>query len=252
RVPLAVGVYVIGHPFRALQLLFSPVDKLRVGVASFANWLFLPLFSPLVLIAVPSFLERFWSSSPTFWSFHFQYSMLPAPILTFAAVDTCARMRTWWRGRLGSAASISLPLGALAASALLGLGLVHPLAELGTYVSDATAAQIQGCLDVIPDGASVGATDALVPHLSDRSQIYEVTTRSDLDYIAIDVSTLGTLNPVDTQLRAIITSSLSDGYGVACSKGLTIVLRRGAGTQSLSPEMQKWLADTCLGSACST
>ncbi|HET7466162.1 MAG TPA: DUF2079 domain-containing protein [Candidatus Dormibacteraeota bacterium] len=250
--PLSAALYVVTHPITALQMLFSPVEKLRVGVASFANWMFLPLLSPLVLIAVPSFLERFWSSSPTFWSFHYQYSMLPAPILTFAAIDTCARMRAWWKGRLGLAASISLPLGALAASVLLSVGLVHPLAELGTYVSDSTAAQIQGCLDVIPAGASVAATDALVPHLSDRSQIYEVTTRSDMDYVAIDVTTLGTANPVDDKLRAIINSSLAGGYGVACSNGLTVVLKRGGGSQQLSPEMQAWLADSCTGSACAT
>ena len=159
-------------------------------------------------------------------------------------------MRSWWRGRLGGAASIALPVGALAASALLSFGAVQSLAELGNYVSDETAAQIQGCLDVIPAGASVAATDALVPHLSDRSHIYEVTTNSDTDFIAIDVSTLGTFNPVDTQLRAIIKSSLGGGYGVACSKGLTAVLIRGSGSAQLSDQMQQWLGATCLGSAC--
>src|SRR6266566_6163312 len=236
--PLSAALQVLENPLRSLQLLVTPFEKVRVGAASFANWLFLPLLSPLVLIAVPSFLERFWSSSPTFWSFHYQYSMLPAPILTFAAIDTCARMRSWWRGRLGRLASIALPVGALAASALLSFGAVHSLAELGTYVSDVTAAQIQECLDVIPSGASVAATDALVPHLSDRNQIYEVTTKSDTDYIAIDVSTLGSLNPVDSRLRSIVSTSLGGGYHVACSKGLTVVLARGAGSQQLSGQMQ--------------
>ena len=250
--PLSAAVYVVENPLRGLQLLVTPIEKVRVGVASFASWLFLPLLSPLVLIAVPSFLERFWSSSPTFWSFHYQYSMLPAPILTFAAIDACARMRSWWRGRPAGVVSIALPIGALATSAVLSLGAVHSLAELGTYVSDETAAQIQGCLDVIPAGASVSATDALVPHLSDRDQIYEVTSKSDTDYIAIDVSTLGNLNPVDPQLRGIVTTSLGGDYHVACSKGLTVVLARGSGSQQLSDQMQRWLEDACLGATCPT
>jgi len=250
--PISAVVYALENPLRSLQLLVTPVEKVRVGVASFASWLFLPLLSPLVLIAVPSFLERFWSSSPNFWSFHYQYSMLPAPILAFAAIDACARMRSRWRGRLGGAVSLALPVGALATSALLSFGAVHSLAELGTYVSDETAAQIQGCLDVIPGGASVAATDALVPHLSDRDEIYEVTTKSDTDYIAIDVSTLGSLNPVDSKLRSIVNTSLGGGYHVACSKGLTVVLARGAGSQQLSGQMQQWLEDVCLGSACAT
>src|SRR4029077_10303888 len=146
--PLSAALYVVEHPLRSLQLLFTPLEKVRVGLASFGNWLFLPLLSPLVLIAVPSFLERFWSSSPTFWSFHYQYSMLPAPILTYAAIDTCARMRSWWRGRLAGAASIALPVGALAASALLSFGAVHSLAELGPSAPDRTACTITGSLDV--------------------------------------------------------------------------------------------------------
>ena len=252
RGPLSSALYVLENPLRSVQLLLTPVEKVRVGLASFGNWLFLPLLSPLVLIAVPSFLERFWSSSPTFWSFHYQYSMLPAPILAFAAIDACARMRSWWHGRLAGAVSLALPMGALATSAVLSFGAVHSLAELGTYVSDETAQQIQSCLDVIPSGASVSATDALVPHLSDRRQIYEVTTKSDTEYIAIDVSTLGALNPVDPQLRSIISSSLGGGYGVACSKGLTVVFARGSGSAQLSYQMQQWLADTCLGSTCQT
>jgi len=250
--PLSAAAYALENPLRSLQLLVTPLEKVRVGVASFASWLFLPLLSPLVLIAVPSFLERFWSSSPNFWSFHYQYSMLPAPILAFAAIDACARMRSRWRGRLAGAVSLALPVGALATSAVLSFGAVHSLAELGTFVSDETAAQIQGCLDVIPAAATVSATDALVPHLSDRDEIYEVTTKSDTDYIAIDVSTLGNLNPVDSRLRSIVNTSLSGGYHVACSKGLTVVLARGAGSQQLSGLMQQWLEDVCLGSACAT
>jgi len=250
--PISASLFVAEHPWQSLQMLFSPAEKVRVLAGSFASWLFLPLLSPIVLIAAPSFIERFWSSSPTFWSFHFQYSMLPAPILTFAAIDTCARLRSWRKGRFAGVASYALPVGALAASALLSFGLVHSLAELGTYVSDSTAAQIQSCIDVIPAGASVSATDALVPHLSDRNQIYEVTTNTSTDYIAVDVSTLGTLNPIDNQLRATIKNSLAGGYGVACSRGLTVVLHKGAGSEIMSAQMEQWLGDTCLGAACAT
>lgn len=250
--PLTALASVVEHPIHALQVLLTPFEKLRVGAASFANWLLLPLLSPLVLIAVPSFLERFWSSSPAFWSFHFQYSMLPAPILTFAAIDTCVRMRGWWTGRIARVTTVALPIGALLASAVLSFGVVNSLAELGTYVSDSTAAQIQECLDVIPANASVAATDSLVPHLSDRRQIYEVTTNANAEYIAIDVSTLGTVNPVDYQLRSIIQGALANGYGVACSRGLTVVLQRGGASGQLAPQMEQWLGDSCVGAECAT
>ena len=248
--PVSAFLFLFEHPIRSLQLLVTPMEKLRVGFGTFATWMFLPLVSPIVIVALPSFLERFWSSSSDLWSFHFQYSMLPAPILAFAAIDTAARVKEWTRGRMSRALSVALPVGALLTSAILTVAVVRPLGELDQLISDDTAASVQGCLDTIPAGVSVAATDALVPHLSGREQIYEVTTHAGADYIAIDLSTLGRVNPVDPKLRAIVNSAMGSGYGVVCSRGYTVVLARGQHTAQLSPELQAWLASDCLGAAC--
>ena len=42
----------------------------------------------------------------------------------------------------------------------------------------ARAAEIQRCLDQIPPDASVSASNALVPHLSHRDHIYEITLQA--------------------------------------------------------------------------
>lgn len=248
--PLGAFAFLIEHPIKSLQLLVTPVEKLRVGAGTLASWAFVPLLSPILIVAVPSFLERFWSSSSDLWSFHFQYSMLPAPILTFAAMDGAARMGRMPLGRAARTLVTAIPLIALLASAVLSGFIVRPLAELGSYVSDSRASEIRQCLAVIPAGASVSATDALVPHLTSRPQIYEVTANASGDFIAIDVSTLGGTNPADAQLRAIVQNAIDAGYGVACSKGYTVVLERGGPTGELSPELQRWLASDCAGAAC--
>src|SRR5438093_1451222 len=69
--PLSAATHVIRHPIDSLKLLFTPATKTRVWIGSFAAFALLPLVSPVLLVALPSFLERFWSSSPNFWSFHF-------------------------------------------------------------------------------------------------------------------------------------------------------------------------------------
>ncbi len=248
--PGSALLFLVEHPIKSLQLLVTPVQKVRVAGGTLATWLLLPLLSPLLLIAVPSFLERFWSSSSNLWSFHFQYSMLPAPILAFAAIDGTARLRGWLQGRYKSVPTIALPAAALAMGAVLSFGAVDTLGELSTYIPDETAAQIQECLNVIPSGVSVSATDPLVPHLTGRKEIYEVTTNSKTDYIALEVATAGTVNSTDAQLRQIVRDSLSRGYGVVCSKGYTAVLGRGAAPGQLSNEMQEWLAGACDGRTC--
>jgi uncharacterized membrane protein len=249
--PLSAASFIVRHPLASLQLLFTPAEKARVWVGSFAAFALLPLASPLLLVALPSFLERFWSSSPNFWSFHFQYSMLPAPILAFAAMDTCARLRRLLGPRLTGVGATALPVAALAASALLTFVVVRPLAEVTTYLSDSRSAQIQSCLDTIPRDASVTASNALVPHLSHRSDIYLITVRTEADYIAIDPSTYRDFFPgEEDQLRNIVRGSLAAGYGVVCAQGTTLVMARVESTRKLTPELQLWLAGKCSGPAC--
>ena len=249
--PLSALNHVVRHPLTSLELLFQPATKTRVWIGSFAAFALLPLLSPLLVVALPSFLERFWSSSPNFWAFHFQYSMLPAPILTFAAIDTCARVKRAFGGRVALAGTKLLPIAALAASALLTFVVVRPLGEVTTYLSSSRAAEIQSCLDTIPPDAAVTASNTLVPHLSHRDVIYEISIQSDADYIAVDPSTYGNFFPgEEDQLRNIVRGALAAGYGVVCAKGTTLVLARVESTQQLTPELQRWLAGQCSGRAC--
>src|SRR6266566_2441695 len=249
--PLSAASYVVRHPIDSLKVLFTPATKTRVWIGSFAAFALLPLASPVLLVALPSFLERFWSSSPNFWSFHFQYSMVPAPILAFAAMDTCVRVARSLRGRWAAATRLALPLAALAASVIVTVA-VNPLAEVRTYLPDSRVAEINDCLGTIPGGASVAASNTLVPHLSHRAEIYEITLHPSADYVAVDPSTYPDFfNGEEDQLRNVVRGDLAAGYGIVCAKGTTLVLARADSTLSLTPQLNAWLAGKCSGRACS-
>ncbi len=254
--PLHAVVNIARSPLKSLELLVTPIVKARVWIASFGGWLFLPLVSPLTLIAIPSFLERFWSDIPDLWTFHMQYSMLSAPILAFAAVDGAARLNAALSARKPSRIGLRAAMAVLAAGVVLSI-FVNPLAELSTYVSSATAADIQACLDVIPSSASVASTQNLLAHLATRTSIYQIPIQStsgptvdpitvNVQYLAIDMATEGN----DAKYRAVVQRALGTGYGVACTKQLTVILEKGASSQTLSPELQRWLAGECSGGAC--
>lgn len=248
--PVSAASFVLRHPFDSLKLLFDPPTKTRVWIGSFAAFALQPLVSPVLVVALPSFLERFWSSSPNFWSFHFQYSMVPAPILAFAAMDTCVRVHRLLRGRVTFATTVVIPIATLAASALVSAA-VNPLAELTSYLPNSRVAEISSCLATIPAGASVTASNTLVPHLSHRAQIYEITIQSTADYIAIDPSTYNDFySGEEDQLRNFVRSDLAAGYGVVCAKGTTLVLSRGDSSLELTPALNAWLAGKCSGRAC--
>jgi uncharacterized membrane protein len=234
-------LHVLRYPISSVELLFRPLHKAKVGAVLLGSWLFLPLLSPLALVAIPAFLERFWSSDPNLWSFQYHYSMLVAPILAFAAIDTVARVRHYVPARWASISTASLSVGVLAATVAL-VAVIQPLAELETYVSTARAAQIQSCLEVIPPDASVAATSRVLPHLSERRQIYTVPAGIKSQYLAIDLSTNGTLSAAYAQyLRDLLKTSLASGYSVACSKGQTAVLVHGNAQGTLSPQMASFI-----------
>jgi uncharacterized membrane protein len=242
--PISAALHVVTHPLSSLKLLFTPFHKVEVWIGLLGSWLFLPVLSPLVLVAVPSLLERFWSSDPTLWSFQYHYSMVLAPILAFAAIDTVSRIVRRLPSRRTRIPTAAAAVGSLAAGLILSFVTVQPLDELGTYVSGARAAQIQSCLDVIPPDASVSATSRLVPHLSDRRRIYVIPKGLDSEYLAIDLSTDQAIltQSYAEYLRGLIRTSLASGYSVACSKGLTVVLVRGGEQGTLSPQMARFVA----------
>jgi uncharacterized membrane protein len=249
--PIGSALYVLLHPIASFELLFVPTHKALVWIGSFLSWGFLPLLSPIALVALPTFLERMWSSSPNFWSFQFQYSMVPAPILAFAAIDTCGRIRSMTGVRFAWVSTKVLPIATLAAGLIFTVGAIRPFDEVGTYLSADRAAQIQFCLDTIPATAAVSASNTLVPHLSDRKSIYVVTANTDQAYLAIDPSTYPSFAPgEESQLRDLVRTALAGGYGVTCAKGLTLVLARGAPGQTLTPDLERWLAGECSGRAC--
>jgi hypothetical protein len=185
-----------------------------------------------------------------------QYSLLSAPILAFAAIDGIARLASFRHSVPRSMLGMRAALAVLAASAVLSVA-VNPLAELGTYVSSRTAYDIQSCLDVIPPAASVAATQNLLPHLATRARVYTIPAQIadrvftspielGVDDLAIDIATEGN----DAQYRDVVRSAFSAGYGVACSRELTVVLAKGMSSQTLTPELDRWLAGKCSGRAC--
>ena len=244
--PVSALLHAIRHPVSSVALLFNNPIKLKLWGGLLGAWLFLPIASPIFLVAIPSLLERLWSSNPALWSASFDYSMLIAPILAFASVDTIRRVRSLLADRLSGFAPTALALGTVVAGAVVSFGLVQPLAELDTYVSGRQVAAINSCLSVIPASASVSASNTLLPHLSHRRSIYLLTTRTDADYIAIDLATYldHFFAGERAQIRATIKQALAGDYGVGCSIGTTVVLQRGGGTQQLSPDMAAFLASS--------
>jgi uncharacterized membrane protein len=234
-------VQLVAHPIESARLFLTPETKQTALFNLLAPWLFLPLLSPLALIALPSLAARFFSNNPSYWASGFHYSLVIAPILAFAAIDAASLIRTW----LGERAPVLLAAGALLVGLYFSFHRLAPLDELERYTTDARIADIRACLDAIPADASVAATSALVPHLSHRKRIYVLDLRPlpRTDVLALDTSTWRF--PLSlTDVGRLVDGALARGYGVRCSEGGTLVLARGAPGRRLDPELRRILGPT--------
>jgi uncharacterized membrane protein len=208
------------HPLGTLELLVTPSGKVNTFVNLLGAWLFLPLASFLFVVALPTLLERFLSSKPAHWQQGFHYSLTLAPILAFATGDVLQRLRG--RPATGLAAAV------LCAGLFFTVYRTRPWAELRRYPDAERASEIRECLEAIPAGASVTATSALVPHLSERRRVVLLRRprAPRTDVLATDYSTW--TFPLDARdVRAAVAAARRAGYRTLCERGPTVVLARG-------------------------
>ena len=114
----------------------------------------------------------------------FQYHFGNAAFLVYAVLLNLPELsHTWRRSLLG-----------LAAACCLCLYLCAVVPKLNGYATRwrndrLTYARMEELLDTVPEDASVNCSTLLLPHLADRSEIYEIGyhgDRPDVDYVVID------------------------------------------------------------------
>ncbi|MFF8956615.1 DUF2079 domain-containing protein [Streptomyces sp. NPDC014894] len=166
-----------GHASLLTTIAFAPLDALRPDIKAmtlilvFAPSALLALRSPLALLAVPTLLWRMLSQNGFHWGTSFHYSAVLMPLVFAGLVDA---LRPWRSG--------GHPLGARQVRATLvtvvAVTLVllpsFPLAQLAQRATWRTTAHIEAAralLARIPDGASVAASNRLVPQLTSRCEV---------------------------------------------------------------------------------
>jgi uncharacterized membrane protein len=190
-----------GSPFGIARALLTEPQLVAAHFAAPARlWYPLSILWPLGLLpllgarfllpALPFIAINMISVFPTSTQMYSHYLTPAVPSLVAAAFEGLAQLRR----RLNAPR-----VPAFALSALLGLGAVanwqlaalpwsrgFPRAALRVEDRSYEAARI---LAQIPDGASVQAPDALLPHLSTRREVYRAQAPEHaVDYVVLDVS----------------------------------------------------------------
>jgi uncharacterized membrane protein len=218
---------VLARPWLLPFYLVTPAVKVETAMLWFAPFAFFSLASPLAMLVLPFALTRFLSDSPNHWGTVFHYSAPLAPILAMSAADGLARIAR----RLEEDRARHLMRGAAAASVLLSAVLPgrQPLWRVfapAHYASTDSVAAGRSLVRMIPEGASVVAQAAVVPHLSLRDRIYVLDGRApDADYVLASDS-LSPWPAADFQeLRVLLEERRARGYVVMVERGGWTILR---------------------------
>lgn len=165
---------MIRKPWLVLQIMTSPVTKLHTIWLIFSPFLLMSLFSPLLILFIPIFAERFLSSRLVFWEPFYHYNATVTPLVAMAAADGLWRITR----RVKSERERSLSV-LLATLAILVINLwMLPQQPLWKLVSpdywQLTEMERDGraAVAMIPPGVSVTTQIPIAPHLTHRRSIY--------------------------------------------------------------------------------
>ncbi|WP_031069130.1 DUF2079 domain-containing protein [Streptomyces sp. NRRL S-118] len=158
-------------------LAHAPLDALRPEIKAmtlvlvFAPSALLALRSPLALIAVPTLAWRMLSQNAFHWGTAFHYSAVLMPVVLAGLIDA---LTPWRRGGDPLAARhVRASLATVLAVTLVMLPS-FPLALLAQRATWRTTPHIEAAralLARIPDGATVAASNRLVPQLTSRCTV---------------------------------------------------------------------------------
>jgi uncharacterized membrane protein len=190
----------------------------------------LALRSPIAVLALPTLTWRLASANAGFWGTGAHYNATVMPIMFLAATDAAVRARRsprMWLRQYTDRTVTALPAVAIACMAALNIGLgdlARPEAWTGGKAADARTAAVR----LIPDGATVEATNAVGTHLTERTDVYWMggSKSRPPNYVILDRPEWGDAPQGDDGVRYAETLHPGATYRVVFQReGITVVRR---------------------------
>lgn len=208
----------------------TPEIKLNTVLLVLIPTAFLAARSPLLLLVVPTLTWRFLSADPAYWGTAFQYSAVLMPIAFAAFVDTLVRLRRIGTRRGGTAIRVALVVSLVVSALLLPSFPLANLARPSWWRDDPRVAAADRVMALIPDGASVAASNWLVPQLTDRDTVTllqtSTATASPLpDWVLVDAGTADVFPGTPADQQATIARLRTEGYLTAADEDGYLLLR---------------------------
>lgn len=211
-----------GAPHTVTHPLWPPLKWLTL-LMLLAPAGFLCLRAPLLWLCVPTLVWRFASGNPHYWGVSYHYSAVLMPVVFAAMLQrtpqvTARRLRAGLRG-VAAFACLMIP--------------VYPLHEVvmpEVWQTPAHVRTVRQVLALVPDGATVAASDHLAAQLVSRTTVSLYCadpTPQGPQWVVVDRTdpTVTTPCPAN-RLRERLDTYRRDGYRVRTDRDHVILLER--------------------------
>ncbi len=163
---------LLTHPWLLVTHLADDPRKVITLLLLVAVTGLVGLRSPVMLVAVPTILWRFWSGNYGFWGHTWHYSAVLMPIAfaaLFDGVDLAGRSpRAWLRRYAQVAVAVAVTVAVLVAPQVS----FGRFGQASFWAANPRAGAAHAALAAVPDGASVETDVGLMSYLVDHHDTY--------------------------------------------------------------------------------
>jgi uncharacterized membrane protein len=219
----SIAPHVVARSLR--QLWVAPLGALlRLG----ASTGFAPFLNPTaLLVAAPAFLMAALSNHAPQSRLELHYAVPTLALIWVATALGLQQVSRWTTGRRRATLTHAMA-GIVLASALTTFALWSPYSPLATHREPPAEhrAAIEQALALVPPDVPVSAQNTLLPHLSQRPEVFEFPNLHDAEYVVVDPSLPVTAQSRDAGYTRAIEELAGRGYALIFNNDGVRVYRR--------------------------
>lgn len=225
----ASGLQTDAHVLLHAAISLPNPAKVGTLLMLLAPTAFVALRSSLIWLAVPTLTWRFVSDNPFYWGTGFQYSAILMPVVTAALIEVLIRWRrSGHREDLAHSRftlSVALAVTALILPSCPTLSALRP----SNWSTSPHLAAANRLLDMIPDEATVAATNRLAAQLTDRDTVTLLGNQLNLlghnDWIIADTQSPPFPGTTAQLNQWLTTAQQQDGFQLVAEEDGILLLK---------------------------
>lgn len=205
---------IVKNPTSFFVTLTTPFIKVVTFVKTFGITLGLGFFSPIIVIAIPTLLERFLSTNQEYWKFNHHYGGIIAPVAIMATIDALHRINRSRTITKISTKNVSLLAGVVIVLLSFTMFAVSPYPEtvgIGRYSLDQDEQAGYTTLRVLADSAHICTTHHIAPHLG-KHELTLIGDPGDSGELSCEYIVMSTKLDQSNELTQDLDLAFKDGF----------------------------------------